>query len=94
MPNVLSRELARQTGAGEAIYILDGYVTEGAASNIFACSGGRIITPPLSPRILPGVTRDLIVELLRVAGDPVQESPLPEYSLRSADEIWVDEFHP
>jgi len=85
LPNVIARAQAAQRGAQEAILIRDGYVTEGAASNIFVVSGGRIKTPPLSPLILPGITRDLLVEL-----DPrVAEEPVSVQELRNADEVWV-----
>lgn len=83
--NVIARESAARRGAREAILIRDGQVTEGAASNVFVATGGRIRTPPLSPLILPGVTRNLIVEL-----DPdVREEAITETELLAADEVWV-----
>ena len=83
--NVIARESAARHGAREAILIRDGWVTEGAASNVFVASGGCIRTPPLSPLILPGVTRNLIVEL-----DPdVREEAITEAELLAADEVWV-----
>jgi D-alanine transaminase len=89
LANVMSRELAARAGSQEAIFLCDGEVTEGAASNVFVATGGGIKTPPLSSRILPGVTRDLIVELLRRADPCVQEATVSEQELRSADEVWV-----
>lgn len=83
--NVIAREGAARRGAREAILIRDGRITEGAASNVFIAAGGVIRTPPLSPLILPGVTRNLIVEL-----DPdVREEAITEAQLRAADEVWV-----
>ncbi len=83
--NVIARESAARRGAREAILLRDGRVTEGAASNVFVASAGCIRTPPLSPLILPGVTRNLIVEL-----DPdVREETITESELRAADEVWV-----
>ena len=83
--NVIARESAARRGAREAILIRDGWVTEGAASNVFVAFGGCIRTPPLSPLILPGVTRNLVVEL-----DPdVREEAITETELRAADEVWV-----
>jgi len=83
--NVIARERAARRGAREAILIRDGWITEGAASNVFVAIDGCIRTPPLSPLILPGVTRNLIVEL-----DPdVREEAISEPELLGADEIWV-----
>ncbi len=66
-----------------------GQVTEGAASNVFVCRQGRIMTPPKSERLLPGITRDLIIELLQEAGLPCEETMFDETTLRNADEIWI-----
>lgn len=89
LANVMSRNLAASAGSQEAIFLRDGYVTEGAASNVFISTKGAIKTPPLSPWILPGVTRDLLVELLNRSDPCVQEAVVSEHELRSADEVWV-----
>lgn len=89
LANVLSREMAAAAGSQEAIFVHDGDVTEGAASNVFVVTGGHIRTPPLSRRILPGVTRDLIVELMADSDAGVREEAVCEADLRSAEEIWV-----
>ena len=73
----------------EAILLRDGFVTEGAASNVFVVRDGREGTPPLSHCILGGITRDLIIELCREKGLPVIEAEIPETTLRDADEIWI-----
>lgn len=90
LPGVLLRERARRAdGSSEAILLRDGLVTEGAASNIFVVLGGMVRTPPKSHHLLPGVTRDLAVELLRVAGPGCEEAPISAAELRGADEIWM-----
>lgn len=89
LPNVLLRQEAVSAGAGEAILLRDGQVTEGAASNVFVAAGGVLKTPPKGPRILAGITRDLTLELAAAAGIESEESAIPEAALRSADEIWV-----
>ena len=90
LPNILLRQLANDTGgAYEAILIRDGKVTEGAASNVFIVRGNTIITPPKGHHILPGITRDLLVELLREAGLPLKQEFFSEQVLREADEIWL-----
>ncbi|GAB4346674.1 MAG: D-amino acid aminotransferase [Gammaproteobacteria bacterium] len=89
LPNVLLKQAAREQGADEAILIRDGYATEGSASNIFVVADGRLITPPKSNLLLPGITRDLVVELARQNDIPLLEQNIPETQLRSAEEIWV-----
>jgi len=89
LPNVLLRQQALDAGAAEAILVRDGLVTEGAASNVFIVAQGRLITPPTGPFLLPGITRDLIIELARGNGVPCDEADIPQASLRQADEIWL-----
>ncbi|MCG5508848.1 D-amino acid aminotransferase [Ectothiorhodospira lacustris] len=89
LPNVLARQEALDSGATEAILIRQGLATEGAASNLFAVGDGVIVTPPKDRSLLPGITRDLVLELAQDAGLPVMESAIPEQSLRAAEEIWL-----
>ena len=90
LPNILLKQIALKTdGSAEAILLRDGMVTEGSASNVFIVSNGKVTTPPKDRTILPGVTRDLLVELLHQAGMPCEEAPLTEQQLRSADEVWI-----
>lgn len=90
LPNIMLRQLALKTdGSSEAILIRDGLVTEGAASNVFVVKANRISTPPKDRTILPGVTRDLLVELLHQAGLNCVETEITEQQLHGADEIWI-----
>jgi len=89
LPNVLLREQARVAGAVEALLIRGGLVTEGAASNVFVVIDGRLRTPPNGPRLLPGITRDVVVELAHGHGLPCLETDIPETQLHRADEIMV-----
>lgn len=89
LPNVLLRQQALDAGATEAILIRDGEVTEGAASNVFAVIGGTVVTPPQGPRLLPGITRDVILELARHERLPLSEAPISEGDLKTADEVWL-----
>lgn len=89
LANVMFREAASAAGAYEAILVRNGILTEGAASNVFVVHGGRIRTPAHSPYILPGVTRDLVVELLAGTSDAVIEGPIPAPLLTAAEEIWL-----
>lgn len=89
LPNVLLRNQAIAAGAYEAILVRDGLVTEGSASNVFVVHGGTVTTAPLSPHILPGVSRALLIDVLEGNGVTVLEAPLPQARLRDADEVWL-----
>jgi branched-chain amino acid aminotransferase len=88
--NVLAVAEARAAGAHEALLLdRDGFVTEGASSNVFTVREGRLETPPLAAGILEGVTRGLVLELARKAGVDVHELPLRPAQLASADEVFI-----
>lgn len=89
LPNVLLRADATECGADDAILLRDGIVTEGTASNVFLWADERLITPPKSPHLLPGVTRDLVLEIALQHGLNAFEQDLTEHDLRAADEIWL-----
>lgn len=89
LPNILLRQQAVHAGAAEAIMLRDGFVTEGAASNVFIVNNGVVLTPPKSNLLLPGITRDLVVELCRQNSVPCVEGAISEMQLREADEIWI-----
>jgi len=89
LPNVLMRQQATEQGAAEAILLRDGHMTEGSASNIFLVLQGVLVTPPKGPFILPGVTRDLTLELARAHGLACEERAVTEAELRSADELML-----
>jgi D-alanine transaminase len=89
LPNVLMRQQAIDAGAAEAILLRDGHATEGSASNVFIVRDGVVITPPKSNLLLPGITRDLAVELCHANDIPCREADISEADLRNADEVWV-----
>ncbi|MDX1518932.1 MAG: D-amino acid aminotransferase [Gammaproteobacteria bacterium] len=89
LPGVLLRNEARSKGATEAILYIDNFITEGAASNVFVIKANVIKTPPKGKHILPGVTRDLVVELMLDNGLDCREEPVTLEELRDADEIWI-----
>jgi D-alanine transaminase len=89
LPNVLLRQQAIDSHGAEAILLKDGFAMEGAASNIFIARNGLLITPPNGPALLPGITRDLIIELAATHGIPFREADISEEQLFSADEIWL-----
>jgi D-alanine transaminase len=89
LPNVLLKQTAIDDGAQEAILLRNGEVTEGSASNIFIVSQGVIKTPPKTSFLLPGITRDLVVELAKNNGLAIKETGFSGTELQSADEIWI-----
>ena len=83
--NVVALAYARDRHAGEAVFgNLAGNLCEGASTNVFVGVGGRLVTPPLASGCLPGVTRDLLLEVVEVA-----EDALPLSALATADEAFV-----
>ena len=89
LPSILLRYKAKEQGAKETILIRNKYVTEGAASNIFVCNDGKILTPPKTNHVLSGITRDLLIEILLNNNLPLIETSIDENTLISASEIWI-----
>lgn len=89
LANVLLRQQAEEQGCAEAILVKNGYVTEGAASNLFAVIDGVLVTPPKGSAILPGITRDVVLELAAQHGVPYREDSISLAALKSASEIWI-----
>lgn len=87
--NVMLRQQAIDAGVADAIMVRDGYVTEGTASNIFIVKHETIITPPHSEYLLPGITRDLILEIAQQNAMQCEQRDILETELRDADEIWL-----
>jgi D-alanine transaminase len=87
LANVLLRQEAADAGAAEALLMRDGYVTEGSSSSIFVCAGGRLATPPNSHSILPGTTRDAVLEL--VDWMPIEVRRIACAELGTTDEVWI-----
>jgi D-alanine transaminase len=87
--NCLLRQLSAEGGENETILFRDGKLTEASASNVFAVRRGVILSPPKSNLILPGITYDVVTELARANGLPIEFRDVTEAEARSADEIWV-----
>lgn len=89
LANVLARQQAIEHRTAEAILLRDGLMTEGSASNIFAVIEDQLVTPPKGTFILPGVTRDLVLDLARAHDVPCAEHDIPEDQLRNASELML-----
>jgi branched-chain amino acid aminotransferase len=88
--SMLATTEARRAGYDEAIMLTrDGYVADGPGENIFVVKNGRLLTPPLSMSILPGITRDTIINIARALGYPVEETLLIRTDLYLADEVFM-----
>jgi len=87
--NVLARQISADAGASETILFRDGKLTEASASNVFIVKRGTVISPPKTSLILPGITYDVVVELARANGMPIEFREVAEAEVRAADEIWV-----
>jgi D-alanine transaminase len=89
LANVLARQQAKQAQVFEAILVKEGLVTEGAVSNVMVVRGGTVVTAPEGSRILSGVTRDVVLELARDEGLPIQERFISQAELYGADEVFL-----
>jgi branched-chain amino acid aminotransferase len=81
---------AKRAGYDEAIMLThDGFVADGPGENLFIVKDGRLLTPPLSMSILPGITRDTIIHLASALGYRVEETLLIRTDLYLADEVFM-----
>jgi D-alanine transaminase len=87
--NCLLRQLSAEAGAAETILFREGKLTEASASNVFIVKRGVIVSPPKSNLILPGITYDVVTELARANGMPLEFRDVTEAEVRAADEVWV-----
>lgn len=89
LANSLARDEAMQGGTQEAWLVRNGVVTEGAASNAWIVSKGRLYTHPADKHILGGITRQTILRLAREAGIAVEEKAFTPKQAASADEAFA-----
>jgi D-alanine transaminase len=89
LANVLLKKLAVDAGAYETILLQQGFMTEGSSTTVHVVTGASIHTPPNSHAILPGTTRDVVMEIADELGIAWVAGPVSEASLRGADEVWL-----
>ncbi len=88
--NILAVREAQSRGAEEPVLLnQEGFLAEGASTNVFLVRGGTVATPPLSAGILAGITREVVLELLPGLGIPSREEPLRLPDLFGADEAFM-----
>ena len=84
--NLQAKQAAKAAGCDEALFIDSaGLILEGATSNVFVVKGGEVLTPPLDGRILPGIARNRVLQLLSNG----RECAVPAQLLSGADEVFV-----
>lgn len=89
MNSQLIKMEARLAGFSEGIALDDrGYVSEGSGENLFLVNNGKLLTPPLGAAILPGITRDSVIQIARELGIEVQEAVIQRAALYLADELF------
>jgi D-alanine transaminase len=91
LPNVLAKQAAREQGALEAWLVdRDGYVTEGASSNAWIVSKeGRLVTRPIGHDILRGITRTVLLDVIKAQGLELDERPFTVEEAYAAREAFV-----
>jgi D-alanine transaminase len=89
LANVLAKQIAVDAGALETILLRDGRLMEGSSTTVHVVRSGVICVPPYSHRILPGTTRDVVLELAERAGIPEEIADISRAELAGADEIWL-----
>ena len=83
-------ESAQERGLDEVVLLNEhGQVAECTSANIFASNGGQVWTPPVSSGCLPGITREVLLEEIRVPGISIVEKTLTTAELESADEVFI-----
>ena len=87
--NVMLKQQAAAAEVDDAILIRNGIVSEGTASNVFIVKNDVLITPPTGHKLLPGITRDLVIEIAENNTIIVEQREIKEAELYSADEIWM-----
>ena len=89
LPHVLLRQEAVEAGCVEAVLLREGFMTEGAASNIFVVRNDVLLAPPKNHLMLPGITYDVVLELAQAAGIRHEVREISEAELRGAQEVWL-----
>jgi len=89
LPNVLAKNAAVAAGCDEAVFVEKGIVTECSASNFFAVAGGKVLTHPVGPKVLPGITRLVLMDLCKQLDIPFVERAISEAECLAADEVFI-----
>ncbi len=90
LSNVLIREQARRNLSVEGVMVDDrGYITEGTTSNVFIVKGGTLMTPGIDGHILPGITRQAVLDVADQSGIPVALKSFTAEDIYCAEEVFL-----
>lgn len=90
LANCMAAQLAYEAGCPEALFVNSANeLVEGTRTSLFGVRDGVILTAPLGPHILPGITRKLIIRLADECGLPISEEMLHRDHLDDIDELFV-----
>ena len=87
--NVLAKQQAVDAQVDEVLQFRDGYLTEGASTNIWVVSGGKLLAPPKNNLILEGIRYGLMGELAAEAGIPFEARRISQQEVEQADELML-----
>ena len=89
LANVMYKIQASEEDFFEIILQENGYITEGAVSNVFCVKNNEVKTPSLENNILPGITRSVIIDIVNKIGIKITESKISVEDFINSDEIWI-----
>jgi D-alanine transaminase len=89
LPSVMAKQHAADNGAFEAVFVRQAVITEGSHTNVFGVIDGELRTYPNSNFVLPGVTRDVVVEIAHELGLPVSETPIFVHEVPRLQELFL-----
>jgi D-alanine transaminase len=89
LPQTMAKQAAKKAGAGEAIMVEDGLITEGSSSTIHMIKDDVLVTRMLTREVLPGVTRATVFDVAREQGIEIQERAFSVEEALAADELFL-----
>lgn len=88
LANVFGAQAGADQGVDEIVFVNEGMAIEGSHNNLFMVFGDTVVTYPLSNQILPGITREVVIELAERLGYKLEMRPVPVAEMFDADEIF------
>jgi D-alanine transaminase len=88
-PNVMAKQAAAEHDLLDAIFVRDGVLTETSHANVMFVIDGAVRTHPVGESVLPGVTRDVVLDLARSLNVPVEERPVRVSEVSKASEVFL-----
>jgi len=88
LPNIMGAQAPADHGVDEIVFVHEGMAIEGSHNNWFTVFGETVVTHPLSNQVLPGITREVVLELAGKLGYEVQERSVTLEEMFTADEAF------